>query len=506
MRSSLFVTRVAPTLLAAFVITGCPGGSYQGFDAGSGGTSPVVSASSGVDGVPSSGAASGSVLAASGIGGAGAVIGASGSTATGVVSGAQASGVSAGAPCPDPTRYIDNAGACVCAGNAYSLDGGPCTCQAGTPTLCTNGSAPPACTDTTIDWDNCGGCGITCKPTAVCLGTTCGQEPTQLVAPAPGCVSMRVVYDNGMIYWSDMGHGTISSIPVAGGEAGTATTIASVLDIAAVQTPSGPLLWPEGPLATALLVHAGTVYWIGASSPEQCDDAGICAGGVGTTIMSATAGSPAKTLLSMTMDPGPSPVSAANLVGSIETPGQNPPILAIALSPDGTTLYFAAGTRLYSIPSDGGGSVTYVGYTEGPEHGEPTAIAADDSSLYYVDNLSGNVEILSLGMMCDPDAAANEECPVRIAEGQGDLVFDSIFIRADSLSMVSRFAWAVSRLRSEATSPATTSQIRLRKAESRVSRWAPRTRTSGSRGARTTPDISKRARPRRSTALFPKRS
>jgi hypothetical protein len=48
-------------------------------------------------------------------------------------------------------------------------------------------------------------------------------------------------------------------------------------------------------------------------------------------------------------------------------------------------------------------------------------------------NVAGNVEIVPLGMMCDPDAAANEVCPVRIAEGQGDLVWDSLFIRGDSL-------------------------------------------------------------------------
>lgn len=474
MGSSHFIPRVAPTLVAAFVISGCPGGSYQGLDGGSGAPSTVVSGSSGFNRVPSSGAASGSVVASGGIGGAGAIAGAnsgslatgatSGSLASGATSGTLASGAGAGAPfgasgsaagasagvaftgstfgggsgsnsarCLDPTRYIDNTGACVCAGNAYSFDGGPCTCQSDTPTLCTHGSAPPACTDTTTDWDNCGGCGIACKPTAACLGNVCGKEPMQLVAPAPGCVSMRVVYDSGTIYWSDMGHGTISSIPVAGSDAGTVTTIAAGLDIAAVQTPNGPAFWPMGPLATALLVHAGTVYWIGASTPEQCQDAGICTGGVGTTILSATAGSPPKTLLSVSMDPGPSPVSATNQLGSIETPGQNPPILAIALSPDGSTLYFAAGTRFYSIPSDGGGSVTYVGYTEGPEHGEPAAIAVDDSYLYSVTPLSGNVEILSLGMMCDPDAAAHEECPVRIAESQGDLVYDSIFIRGDSL-------------------------------------------------------------------------
>jgi hypothetical protein len=315
-------------------------------------------------------------------------------------------------------------------------------CEESLPTLCSyDAGQAPQCVDTTIDPANCGGCGVTCKLAAACNAGACGTEPSQLVAPNPGCLSMRVVYDSGKIYWSDMGHGTISSVsaPVtAGGDAGVATTIASGLRIAAVQTPQGPLQWPDtsGPaLSTALLVRAGTVYWIGTSTPSSCTgDGGPCSGGVGTTIMSATAGSAPKTLLSMGMDPGPSPVSATDAAETLETPGQNPPINAIALSPDGSTLYFAAGTRFYSIPSTGG-TVTYVGYAQGPEHGEATALAVDDTYLYYPSNISGNVEILKLGSMCDLDASpwtmaigndGQPICPVRIALSQGGLVYDTI--------------------------------------------------------------------------------
>jgi len=232
---------------------------------------------------------------------------------------------------------------------------------------------------------------------------------------------MRVVYDSGNIYWADMGHGTISSIPTGGG---AVTAIASGQPIAAVQAPGGPLLWPaHNPFATALLVRAGTIYWVGASTA-----------GVGTTIMSATAGTPPTTLLSMAMDPAPSPVSAApDASFPIETPGQSPPINAIALSPDGSTLYFAAGTRFYSIPSTGGGPVTYVGYTEGPEHAEATALAAGDSYLYDLTNLAGSVELQNLAMMCDPDAAINGACPIRTAYGQPELVYDTLVLRGDFL-------------------------------------------------------------------------
>jgi hypothetical protein len=322
----------------------------------------------------------------------------------------------------------------MCAGNSYSLDGGACVCQVDTPTLCNyDGGEAPQCVDTTIDTGNCGGCGMPCKIKAACNSSTCGAEPSQLVAAAPGCMSMRVVFDSGNIYWADMGHGTISSIAAAGGSTAITTIAGPGLHIAAVQTPNGPLSWPTGPLETALLVHDGTVYWVGSSSTVSCTAPGTCSGGVGTTIMSATAGTAPKTLLTMANDPGPSPVSASASPGAIEALGQNPAILAIALSPDAKTIYFAAGTRFYSVPTSGTGVVTYVGYAEGPEHGEATAIATDGTYLYYPTNVSGNIEILTIGMMCNADAAANEMCPARISESQGDLVYDTITIKGTNL-------------------------------------------------------------------------
>jgi hypothetical protein len=231
---------------------------------------------------------------------------------------------------------------------------------------------------------------------------------------------MRVVYESGNIYWSDMGHGSIASMSTSGS---SVKMLATNQTIAAIQAGAqGVLSWPKNPLATPLVVRDGAVFWVGAST----------GGGIGTTILSAIAGTTApKTLLTTAMDPGPSPVSAID-GGTIEIPGQNPAINAIALSPDGSTLYFAAGTRFYSIPTSGTGPVTYVGYTEGPEHGEATALVADDTYLYYQTYGSKNVEILSLASMCDADAAANELCPVRAANSR-NLVFDTIVEGVNSL-------------------------------------------------------------------------
>lgn len=408
-------SRLAFVLLAVAACSGRASSKSPGADGGA----------SGVSAGSASGAASASAAGASG---------AFTTTASGAASGV--TGASTGsASCPGPSRYVDNTGACVCATNANSLTAtGPCTCRLATQTLCTSDAGqPPQCVDTTSDPNNCGGCGMPCKVDATCHAGACGPEPTELVPEAPGCISIRAVYDSGNIYWADLGHGTISSIPTGGGPI---TTIAANQQIAALQDEGalGPLMWPSGPLATALLVHAGTVYWVGASSPLQCPTSahGACSGGVGTTLMSATAGSAPNTLLTMASDPGPSPVSASDASDSIEIPGQDPPINAIALSPDGNTLYFAAGTRFYSIPSAGGGAVTYVGFTNGPEQGEATALAADASYLYYPSHVSGNIEALSIMQMCDGDAAIYEACPARLAQGgNGEGVHGTIEVQGN---------------------------------------------------------------------------
>ena len=372
-------------------------------------------ASSGGDGGPMTGAATGSsnVAGSTGVGsGSGFGSGSSGPDAS--------TGGSTGATAGSGTGATSggSAGASTRVSSGAATSGGSGT-ESGVNTNTASGAT--AGTASTSGTGNASGVmsGID-SGTGICPsdGSACGQEPTALAPSAAGCVSIRLVYDSGTLYWADMGHGTISSMSVGGGPV---TTIATGLHIAAVHTTLGVLMGANGnPLATTLLAHAGTVYWIGAQ----------VSGGPGTTIMSATSPTTSKTLLAMPMDPGPSPVSVAN---GLEAPGVNPPIAALALSPDGSTLYFAAGTRFYSIPSTGAGAPTYVGYANGPEHGEATALAADNTYLSYPTIVSGDTEILTLGAMCDPDAAVQQLCPSPIAMSQGGLVVDTIVNKGVSL-------------------------------------------------------------------------
>jgi hypothetical protein len=245
----------------------------------------------------------------------------------------------------------------------------------------------------------------------------------------------RVVFDNGTLYWSDVGHGTIKSLTTSSRQT---TAMVSGISIAAVQAPSldpqvpgGPLTWRNGPLATVLLERGGTVYWIGATEALTLDEGGVANGGVGTAIFAAAPGTAPTMLLQPEMAPGPSPVSASDAGDGLETPGIPPPINAMALSPDGSTLYFAAGTRFYSIPAAGAASVAdvkYIGATDGPEAGLATALAADASNLYYPTYASGHVEALALASLCTSDAALIDSCPPAIAKGQFDLAYDQVLV------------------------------------------------------------------------------
>jgi len=354
-------------------------------------------------------------------------------------------GATTSATCADPTRFPspnpvdpDAGPQCLCAQNAYPLEPeGPCVCQSNTTTLCHNAGQPAACVDVASDWNDCGACGRSCFATAPCNQGTCGAEPSVVVPSAPGCIAMRITYDGGRIYWSDVGDGSIRSMPAVGQAPAEVTSVASGVRIAAMTTQSVALLSPANtPIATALLARAATVYWIGADDVPSRNDAGMWLGGAGTTIWRASAGAAPELLLPASLAPGPSPVSASDAAYALEKPGVQPPINAIALSPDGGTLYFAAGTRYYAIPSSGAtaaGDVRYVGFTRGPEAGVPMTIVADDRYIYSQPDSIGHVEMVDTLVPCDSDAAANDTCPLWLSGCEPNAVYDALVLSGDTL-------------------------------------------------------------------------
>jgi hypothetical protein len=351
-------------LFGLLASAGCGGKSLEGASH-SGATSGSASAGGTASGVAAGGATSGTSTA-------GAVVALS---ATGATSDAAAMSVS------------------LTMSDAAAMSGAPATSDAATPT------------DASLDAE----AGATADDASI---DSAPQDVTPSPdGPASSCVAMRVVYDDSSrrIYWSNLGQGTISSMLAAGGPV---TTVVQGQHIAATQINLGtgeylPLQddGAEQPTPTPLLVFDGTVYWVGAADSVTVDDAGSPHGGFGNTILSATAGGPPKTVVGAATVPAPSPVSALPDGGGSEISGQPPPIQAMALSPDGSTLYFAAGTRFYSTQSSGGGPVTYVGYSRGPEVSWPTVLLADATYLYSVGGIANDdVEMLKIGSLCNDDS------------------------------------------------------------------------------------------------------
>jgi hypothetical protein len=280
-------------------------------------------------------------------------------------------------------------------------DGG-CACAPGSDKLCPvpggNGSMVNTCIDSTTDPDNCGACGTKCDPTVACIAGKCGKAPTALVAAATGCKSIHVAFDGGKIYWTDEGHGTVKSIATTGGAAAASLSTGEM----------GP---------TILLVKAGTVYWVDSGN---------------NSIRSASGGGAATTVVAM--PPAISATPACDTACMVANVDENKGIHGLALSPDGNTLYFSAGTDVYKV-AKGGGTITNVGYSEGPRHGVPGALAVDDKYVYYPTGVNGNVEIMPIAAMCDMAAATAQDptCPLRQARSQTPLVLDTIFLKGDKL-------------------------------------------------------------------------
>lgn len=250
-----------------------------------------------------------------------------------------------------------------------------------------------ACVDLATDGDNCGACGVTCRARASCTDGVCGTEPSVLVAAAPGCRSIRLVHEAGAITWADMGHGTLNRISTAGG---AVTTLATGIRPAAIYAAADqPLFINNEPVTAGILVRDGAVTWIEAADPVTLDEAGAPHGGAGASIRTVSEGAAPRTLLPAALAPAA-------------------PLSALALSPDGQTLYFAAGTRLYKMPSAGAASaadVVLAGNTSGPERGFATALAADAHNLYFPSTVDTWVEIYDLGGACDAHTASGYTCP-----------------------------------------------------------------------------------------------
>ncbi len=281
-------------------------------------------------------------------------------------------------------------------------DGG---CPGETPTLCLITQLTPlACVDPMRDPQNCGACGAACSPHVACVSGVCADSKVRvLVPPAPGCLSMRVVAEGGRIYWSDLGHGLIQSVEAPGTVPSSASVAVASAKIAALVLYNHPANTYPGPIATPLLVRGTTAYFVETNEPFTTDEAG--SGAAGTSIVSVQPGIATKTLF---------------------TASDGEPINAMALSPDGATLYFSDGGNIFMMPSAGmatAGDLKSLGYhydVPVPFEVLPTAMATDGRYLAFMESGSYQVGVVDTSTACaDASSAA---CALGLVAGRLELL------------------------------------------------------------------------------------
>jgi hypothetical protein len=193
------------------------------------------------------------------------------------------------------------------------------------------------------------------------------------LANAPGCGSINLVVGNDTLYWTESAHGTVNSVPTAGGS----TTV-----IATAQKSPG-----------SIAVDATSVFWVNAGD---------------------------KTIMKRTLGCGTSAVFIAAGENDIN-----------ALLVDDGTLYFGRHTDALKVPT-GGGTATVIGHSPDSDSGKPAAFAIDPTHLYQteIDHLAVSREALdgSQNGLLEDGVTRQPLAPDRIAVSRGSLVVDAIAV------------------------------------------------------------------------------
>jgi len=295
---------------------------------------------------------------------------------------------------------------------------GVCACQPDIPTVC-----DMMCTDTTIDDANCGTCNNSCPATATCTGSKCGLAVTTVLPAIGGCsntlnnmnTAMSIAVGGGKVYYTDAVHGTVGSVPVAGG---AASMIASGEKIPGM-----------------IGITGSTALWISVSS------AVISVNAIGAQVTTTTA-----SLRKAALPTGP----ASDLVTETNTNGG---IMGFTLSPDASTVYYSSGTDVKSIALSATSATPPTIVAIEQLGGVPTAlgISADGKTLAYVTMINGDVDVVTLGTsaastngnMCpantaccgmhdptDPagEALLNTNC-TRVGRSQGNPFYGAVILK-----------------------------------------------------------------------------
>jgi hypothetical protein len=251
-----------------------------------------------------------------------------------------------------------------CVVNAYKNSrGDPPACVCSDDLPCVSGDT---CTSLLFDAGNCGACGNRCAPTSICHGGNCGPATTNVIPARSGCTSIDLAVSGSALYWTDLGHGSVQSIPAGGG---TVVTYAS-----------------DEPAPSRVAVVGASVFWLDNGTAIRKGGANLAV----TTVVEAAA-----------------------------------PVGGFVVSPDGATVYFSSDMTISSVPATGG--VPVVVAREEEQEGPLGGLALAGNTLTFPVGEFVNVVTLVAGQVASCDGLSEDVNCVRIAEG-GELFLDTILV------------------------------------------------------------------------------
>ncbi len=274
--------------------------------------------------------------------------------------------------CVDVATDQNNCGACgkTCEPGAV-CDNGSCGCPDGEMTC------EGACVDIKTDVNNCGGCGMTCGGTgSLCTGGACEQ-----VVAAQQSTPVALALSSAGVFWINSGNGDVLTTGLTGG---------NVVTLAQNQSS-----------ATSICADADNVYWNVVTQPAEV--AAIMTvpvgGGTPATFFSEPAGMPIRLAIDSTKlywtdesgDIVAQPLNSAT-AATLAT-GQSRPY-AIAVQNGDVYWSDLIGTsstqkgQILQWTPAGGGTYTILAST--PALDEVSDMAVDASNVYWVSSL-GNI-------------------------------------------------------------------------------------------------------------------
>jgi hypothetical protein len=244
-----------------------------------------------------------------------------------------------------------------------------CACPAYNPNHC---PLENICTDFLDDTENCGNCDTACGPLQACNMGVCTADPMEIYTTGDTtCEALKLLLAGPTIYILNVGAGTISSVPAAGGAA-TEDIVTGLTD------------------PSAFAVDANNFYVVSGMTIDRFP----LAGGTAEPVVTEAA-----------------------------------EIWDVAVQTD--VLYYPTGLNVMSVPADADDGTGMIVATA-VDAGTPQSVAVDDTLVFWGASTAFNVEV---DVIAPPVGVAGDGSLIKLGASQGSLIFGHRSLQTDGTSV-----------------------------------------------------------------------